>query len=295
MREVTLDGMPRRLFPATPTRLTTWLDCPRKYRFTYLDRRPKGAPWAHNSVGAAAHTALHGWWSLPVGERTPAAAARLLAQCWRSDGFRDEQQSAEWRARTTATVSAYAATLDPRDEPVGVERTVAARTEVLALSGRVDRLDRRRSADGGSELVVVDYKTGRRPCSVPEAATSLALAIYTVAAARTLRQRARRVELHHLPTGTVAAHEHTPQTLERHLARADEIGTEAAAAEQTWRDRLADLAPAARDGEAHAIEAIDEAFPPRPDPRCGWCDFRAQCPEGAAVSAFLPSWAALTD
>ena len=34
----TLAGMPSKLFRATPTRLTTWLDCPRRYRFTYLDR-----------------------------------------------------------------------------------------------------------------------------------------------------------------------------------------------------------------------------------------------------------------
>ena len=42
-------------------------------------------------------------------------------------------------------------------EPIGVERTVSATTEALAVSGRVDRVD-----DRGDELVVVDYKTGRR-------------------------------------------------------------------------------------------------------------------------------------
>ena len=33
-----LAGMPRRLYPCTPTRLASWLDCPRRYRMTYLDR-----------------------------------------------------------------------------------------------------------------------------------------------------------------------------------------------------------------------------------------------------------------
>jgi len=53
-------GMPTRLFVCTPTRLTTWLDCPRRYRFAYLDRPTptRGPPWAHNSVGAGVHTAL---------------------------------------------------------------------------------------------------------------------------------------------------------------------------------------------------------------------------------------------
>ncbi|MBA2322872.1 MAG: recombinase RecB, partial [Pseudonocardiales bacterium] len=30
--------MPRRLFKVTPSRLASWLDCPRRYRMTYLDR-----------------------------------------------------------------------------------------------------------------------------------------------------------------------------------------------------------------------------------------------------------------
>src|SRR3712207_8282347 len=51
----------------------------------------------------------------------------------------------------------YLTGLDPADEPVGAERQVAATTERLALSGRVDRIDQR-----GDELVVVDYKTGDR-------------------------------------------------------------------------------------------------------------------------------------
>ncbi len=44
-----LPGMPARLYPCTPSRLTTWLDCPRRYRFTYLDRpQPAKGP----AVGA---------------------------------------------------------------------------------------------------------------------------------------------------------------------------------------------------------------------------------------------------
>jgi putative RecB family exonuclease len=56
-----------RLFSCTPSRLTAWVDCPRRYRMTYVDKpRPKGGPpWAHNSLGASVHSALAGWWRLP--------------------------------------------------------------------------------------------------------------------------------------------------------------------------------------------------------------------------------------
>src|SRR4051794_27192149 len=154
----TLGGMPQRLFSCTPSRLSTWLDCPRRYKFVYVDRPipRKGPPWAHNSVGAAVHTALAAWWALPLDRRTPSSAATLVRTGWIDLGFRDDAQSESWRERAAEMVAGYVETLDPHDEPVGVERTVAMRTERLAVSGRIDRLDRR-----GDELVVVDYKTGR--------------------------------------------------------------------------------------------------------------------------------------
>ncbi len=79
----------------------------------------------------------------------------------------------------------YAAGLDPSDEPLGVERTVATRTDRIAVSGRIDRLDAR-----GAELVVVDYKTGRHILTSDDARGSLALAIYAVAASRVCAARA---------------------------------------------------------------------------------------------------------
>jgi RecB family exonuclease len=266
-------AVPARLFSCTPSRLSTWQDCPRRYRFTYVDRPmpAKGGPWAHNTVGAAAHVALASWWSLPVADRTPTSAARLVRSRWPSMGFRDDAQAAAWRERTADMVERYAATLDPTDEPIGVERTVAMRTDRLALSGRVDRLDRR-----GDELVVVDYKTGRRVLTTDDARGSLALAVYAAAAARTLRRRCVRVELHHLPSGDVISWEHSEASLARQLDRIHDIAAEAVAAEA-----------AAAGGD------LDAAFPPRPGTMCGWCDFVSVCPAGRAAAARQPPWAGL--
>jgi RecB family exonuclease len=141
------------------------------------------------------------------------------------------------------------------------------RTDQIAVSGRIDRLDRR-----GDELVVVDYKTGRHVLSADDARGSLALAIYALASGRTLRRRCAAVELHHLPSGDVVRWEHTDESLARHLERAEDLAREAAAAE-------------ASGDPAH--------FPPRPGPMCGWCDFSAHCPEGRAACAPHASWAGL--
>jgi RecB family exonuclease len=281
--QLSFGGMPQKLFACTPTRLTSWLDCPRRYRMTYLDRPPpsKGAPWAHNSVGASVHNALAAWWRLPLSRRTVTAAGELLQAGWIAQGFADERQSARQRSRARAMVESYVATLDPADEPLGVERTVATRTERIAVSGRIDRLDER-PADAGTELVVVDYKTGRHLLSTDDARSSLALALYAVAAARSLRRACHRVELHHLPSGSVLGWEHTDATLARQMRRAEEIAAEAAGADEAYRGSLA----AAR---------YDDVFPPRPGPGCGWCDYRQHCAEGAAASPARLPWDAITD
>ncbi|MDH2429844.1 PD-(D/E)XK nuclease family protein [Sphaerisporangium sp. TRM90804] len=319
--------MPKRLYSCTPSRLNTWLDCPRRYRFTYLDRpAPKrGHSWAHNSLGASVHNALAAWWREPYDRRTPVMAALLVTKGWITEGYRDPEQSALWLGRARAMVTDYTGTLDPSDEPVGVERTVATRTPVIAVSGRVDRIDRR-----GDELVIVDYKTGRRPLTEDDARSSLALAIYAVASSRVLHRPCHRVELHHLPTASVAVWEHTDASLRRHIGRAEDMAVEASEADERYRAWRADAvkhrprpktAPAAPaepearqaasptesairtafapsppgTGQVSVPPEIDKTFPPRPGPICPWCDYRDHCPEGQAAGPAARPWDGVVD
>jgi RecB family exonuclease len=284
VEQLGFEGMPRRLYSCTPTRLTTWLECPRRYRMSYLDRPPlpKGPPWGHNSVGASVHNALAGWWRLPLARRTVDAAGVLLAQGWINEGYASDAQSERYRDWARQMVEAYVSGLDPADEPVGVERTVGTKTDLIAFSGRIDRLDARPDAGGGTELVVVDYKTGRHVLSTDDARSSLALALYAIAAARVLRRECKRVELHHLPTGQVIAWEHTSESLARHLRRAEDVAAECADADERMR---APLQP----------REYDEVFPPHPVPGCGWCDYLRHCPEGQAAAIQRRPWDGLAE
>ena len=149
---------------------------------------------------------------------------------------------------------------------------MSASTGRVVAEGRVDRNDRR-----ADELVIVDYKTGRHTPTPADAAASPALALYAVAAERTLRRTCRQVELHHLPTGVIAGWRHDEHSLDEHVRRA-----EASA------DRLA----AASD----ALEAGGDPaglFPARPAPRCAGCPMRRSCPEGRAVGPEAAPWAML--
>ncbi|MEO3771454.1 PD-(D/E)XK nuclease family protein [Micromonospora sp. B9E7] len=269
--------MPERLFVCTPSKLGAFADCPRRYRYSYVDRPtpPKGPPWAHNSLGASVHTALKNWYALPADRRRPEALATLLKGTWVREGYRDDEQERAAYRRALGWLEAYVETLEDDSDPLGVERVVAVKTAVLAFNGRADRIDSRPGPEG-PELVIVDYKTGRSGLDTDDARGSQALALYAYAAERVFRRPCRRVELHHLPTGTVAGHDHTVESLARQLTRAEETARDIMAAERA----VADGADA------------DEAFPVAPSPRCGWCDFRRHCPTGAQVPGKEP-WAAV--
>jgi putative RecB family exonuclease len=275
-----------RLVKVTPSKLATWSDCPRRYRMTYLDRPApaRGGAWAHNTLGAVVHLALRALFVLPAPQRTPRAAAALVDRYWSAEGFRDAAQAATHRERARGWVADYAAELradtdpdagpdtDPDAGPVGLEQWVSVATDRIVAEGRVDRIDRR-----GAELVVVDYKTGRRPPTVQDARRSQALALYAVGVERTLRRACTQVELHHLPSGEVLAWRHDRASLREHVRRAEEIAGELAAA----TDALAD------GGSAEAL------FPARPAPRCSTCAVRRDCPQGRAVGPEREPWALL--
>jgi putative RecB family exonuclease len=270
-------GMPERLFVCTPSKLGAYTDCPRRYRYSYVDRPvpPKGPPWAHNSLGASVHTALKNWYMLPAEQRLPEVLPRLLKATWVREGYRDVEQERATYHRALEWLEGYVATLDPEEEPLGVERVVAAKTGILALNGRADRIDARPGPDG-PEAVIVDYKTGRSGLSADDARGSQALALYAFAAQRIFRRPCYRVELHHLPTGVIAVHEHTAESLDRQVRRAEETATDIMAAEKA----------------VAAGADPDEAFPVNPGSLCGWCDFRKVCPAGAQAAAKEP-WTAV--
>ena len=288
MSQIGFDGMPQALFTASPSKLNTWLDCPRRFRLQYLEKKKAPFSWAHNSMGSATHIALSKWFDLEIVDRTPEAGAALVRSSWVHDGFRDEEQSLTWQGRAADMVAKYLADVDPASEPIARERQVAFTSDVLSMAGKVDRVDLEID-DEGEHAVVVDYKTGKHLLTDDDARTSLALAAYVLGVRRTMKKRCYRVELHHIPTQQVAAFEHTEESLARHLRRADSIGKEA----QTASLQFSALDKAMVNGEAQAIEQADELFPANVSSLCGWCDMRRWCTAGQQGADAKQSWAGL--
>lgn len=271
-----LEGIPSQLVRVTPARLSTWVGCPRRYRMAYLDRPTprRGGAWANATLGAVVHNALKAYFELRPERRSPERAAELVRRCWKSDGFAGPEQAAEYRERAQGWVREYVAALPAEQTPVAVERWVSAPVGEIIAEGRVDRIDER---DG--ELVVVDYKTGRHGLRVEDARDSLALGLYVLAVGKNLHRPCSRVELHHLPSGTVAGWDHTTESLGELRERAEKLAGE-----------LSSAAAELQDGGDP-----EDLFPTKPGTHCSWCDFRAHCTEGKRAAPDLPPWALLGD
>lgn len=242
----------------------------------YVDRPApvRGGPWAHATLGAVVHNALRNLFELRPADRTPQRAAALVREHWKSDGFAGAEQAAEYRRRAQRWLADYVDHVAAGDTPVATEQWVSAPHGSVIVEGRADRIDQRQG-----ELVVVDYKTGRHALTVTDARESLALAMYALAARRTLRRQCRRVELHHLPTGTVVGWEHTEESLAGHLDRAEELAAEL----QQATDAVQDGADA------------DRTFPAHTGRHCSWCEFRTHCAQGRQAAPDMPPWALLGD
>ncbi len=263
-----------RLVRVTPSKLAAWGDCPRRFRMTYLDRPPppRGGAYAHNTLGAVVHLALRALFDLPPDQRTPRAAAALLDRYWSSEGFRDAAQAATYRERARGWVAEYAAELDPDAEAVGLEQWVSVATDRIVAEGRVDRIDRR-----GAELVIVDYKTGRRR---PDGRRRRG-----VASARPVRRGRRTHAAPLVPAGGAAS------PSER---RGGRVGARQRVAAGTRAPGRGDRGRAGRGGGGPGRgRRCRRAVPTPARAACGTCDVRRNCPEGRAAAPEQAAWGLL--
>lgn len=276
--QLALEGLPEKLVRVTPARLSTWEQCPRKYRMAYVDQPSpsRAGASASSTLGAVVHNALRAFFELPAEQRTAGRAAALVRQYWRSEGFSGPEQAAAHRARAQEWVQAYVEQLEPGFAPVAVERWVSAPVGTIIAEGRVDRID-----DRDGQLVVVDYKTGRSGVRSVDAGKSLALALYALAVSHHMRRPCRRVELHHLPTGATVGWDHSEQSLADLRSKAERLAAELQAATDAF--------------QAETTEVGEAMFPARPGKRCAFCEFRQHCPEGQQAAPETAPWASLED
>jgi RecB family exonuclease len=239
------------LFEVNPSKLQCYLDCPRQYKFRYVDRRSERRTFGPTALGRSVHKAMRDFYALEGAERTLDNLLRALRRAWDSTGYRGQREATDAFTRAEDMLRVYHERTN-----TGAVRVVALESKFsyarssdgVLVTGRIDRLDL-----DGSEYVIVDYKTGRFGATSESVDDSLPLSLYPMAASAVLGRDVSRVAVEHLPSG------HREET------RRDS-------------DRLA------ADWKA-IVDIVDEIrtekeFRPRTSSLCRWCDYLSLCPEG---------------
>lgn len=259
-------ALPRSL---SPTRVTSFTDCPLAFRLRSIDRLPE-PPSPHATKGSLVHRVLERLvWEHDPRDRTPVAARAELGRAWTelcSSGELDalalnDAEREAFLADAEELVGNYFALESPGAvRAVGVEVRLEARVDGLLLRGIIDRLDM--TEDG--ELVVIDYKTGRAPSARFERAKMTGVHLYALLCEQTLGRVPVEVRLLHLRDPIVITATPSAQTLRGQRQRTMAV----------W----------------HAIERAVERqdFQPRPSGLCRFCNFQPWCPAFGGVPPAFP-------
>jgi putative RecB family exonuclease len=234
----------------SPSALDRYRQCPRLYRFLHVDglwRLSRSSP--QQAFGTSVHAALREFYRLPAGRRSLRLLLELFRRLWVRDGYQGKEQQQRERERGAEALRAWYGRTDTTVVPHATELGLQAAWGDIVLKGRLDRVD----ADANGGLVVVDYKTGRRPATQEAADADEALTIYAALVERRLGRPVTRMVLDYVVAGEQVVTERPPEVL---------------------RDQLDNVLATA--GTLRA----DREFTPRTGPWCPGCDLLRRCPEG---------------
>lgn len=237
------------LFEVNPSRLQCYIDCPRQYRFRYVEKRPERRTFSHTALGRSVHKALRDFYALEPSDRTLQNLLAALRRAWDPSGYSSKLDEENAFMRADDMLRRFFGAEDhARVRPIALESKFhfAHPGAGILVTGRVDRLDA-----SGDEYVIVDYKTGRfREGEIDD---SLPLSLYAMAVSGRMGKSVTRIVLHHLASGERA-----------------ETNRDADRLAADWK-ALTGLVGRMRG---------DTEFSPRPGPLCRWCDYLPLCPEG---------------
>ena len=232
----------------SPSGVENYRTCPQRYLFGYLWSLKEG-PKASLSFGSIMHNTIRRFLSeLRKGNRLPfEELQRIFEMEWRSVGFEDEYQEAEYKKDGIEQLRVFHAEVlaaPPRICEQEKRFELPLENNVI-VTGRMDQVN----SLGRNDMEIVDYKTGR-PKKDSSAKKDLQLSIYALAAREIFEWNPVRLVFHYL------------QNNQRQVTTRDSKQLEEA--QEIVQEAAADI----RTGE----------FPARPGFVCQSCAYRQICP-----------------
>lgn len=246
----------------SPSKLDVYKDCPRRYRYRYVDKIKREGKTVEAFLGTCVHAAFEKLYEsvsrgkLPTLEETLRAFEEEWSGGW-SPGveIKDKAyQPEDWKELGRECVKIYYDQHKPfdKDRTVAVEKKIGFSIDVdgedYRIEGYMDRLAL--GLDGAFEIH--DYKTGKTLPPQSDVDQDWQLAIYEAAVRKTWPDtKAVRLIWHYVRHGKSLVSTRTAQQL------------------QSLEGELASL-----------IRAIkrDHEFVPRKSALCDWCEYRDLCP-----------------
>ncbi|HWD40871.1 MAG TPA: PD-(D/E)XK nuclease family protein [Fimbriimonas sp.] len=191
----------------SPSKITTYLACPVKYRWTYVDSRGKWYLRARSyySFGTTLHHVLQRFHdSEDTGVNTTGEVLAAYEESWIDAGFSSAEEMAEAYGEGKLILERHVEEVQRRPataKTLFVERQLRWDAGQFVLVGRLDRVD---EYEDGS-LEIVDYKSGRESVDEDDVRFDLALGCYQLLLKKKLPDRDVRATLVALRSGQSAS------------------------------------------------------------------------------------------
>jgi len=249
----------------SPSRINTFVGCPMKYRFQYVESVPT-LPSEAMVRGSFVHRVLELLLTRDRDERTNDAARSDFESAqhefrerddWRLLGLDDNDEAAFWESSRECVRSYYRIERPTDANIVHLEKWVSAPLGEFEVAGFIDRLER---DDRG--LVVSDYKTSAPKPPQYSGDNFRQLTYYALMCEAQLNETPHSVRVYYLGGGK------------------DEHTRDARVVSQTvTTDRLNEVRDTARRvwGAIETGKATGE-FATNVTRLCDWCDFKQWCP-----------------
>lgn len=194
--------LPRSL---SPSRLSDFQTCPRRYQYASIERIPQPASYA-TAKGRFVHYVFELLFMLPAPERmiervrefVPAAVEEILTEDVRRDIDMDDALMRQLLKETDEIITTYFQMEDPTTvTSEGVELRLGATVDGAPLFGILDRLDR----DEDGSLTIVDYKTGGLPNRNYDSQTFANAELYAALCEAGLGEKPKKIRLMYVAKG----------------------------------------------------------------------------------------------
>jgi putative RecB family exonuclease len=189
----------------SPSRLSDFQACPRRYQHTSIERIPQPASYA-TAKGRFVHFVFEQLFALDGPERTiekarefvEPAITEILTDDVKFDIELDDEMLAKLLRETEEIIVSYFAMEDPRTiKSEGVELKLGVEVNGAPLYGILDRLDR----DPDGTLTIVDYKTGRLPNRNYDSSTFANTELYAALCEAKLGEQPTKIRLMYVAHG----------------------------------------------------------------------------------------------